>query len=558
MGKKTKENRYFRRYLEKFSAKVSSGKETYSGEILDYSLDGIGLVLKDSIHVVKGDVLGVDNEDLSVHGSWEVEWSSRTAEGMKLGLHRLTPLSGFLRHFRLADILIGLQRSLRNGTLRIVSGSVEKEIFIKKGDIVFARSNQKHERLGDVLLKEGRITQSAYDLTSKLIPKTGKKQGTLLIEINAMAPTDLSWAVQHQVEEIILNLFALSDGTFEFLEEILPNEEVIHLRLPSGHLIYHGLKRPGSEEQLKDYIDLPAGTVIGFSKNPLNLFQDISFDDEDKKILSLIDGNRSIQDIVALSELDEAKLRKSLSALMNTAIIEAVTEETPNGAVAFDHIMREPEAPAGLLERIDEIYRNLSSSDYYSLLGVDDKATGSDLRTAFYRVAKEFHPDRHFYLDEDVKGKLHVISSAILKAYSTLSSPEKREEYDRSVSGTRSGDSRAEHAGKKFDEGYLHYRKKGFAEAAICFEAAISLNSSEARYYFFHGLALMELDKFRDAEKAVSKACKMVPGNDDCHAVLGQIYLRLGYPMRARVSFTKALELNDENKRARAGMQSLA
>src|ERR1700690_1854693 len=165
VGNKSKETRCFRRYAEKFSAKVSNGKETYSGEILNYSLDGLGIVLRDPIHVVKGAVLAIDNKDLLVHGNWEVEWSSKTPAGMKLGLHRRTPLSGLLRHFRLADILIGLQRSLRNGTLRIVSGSIEKDIYIKKGDIVFARSNQKHERLGDVLLQEGRITQTAYDLT---------------------------------------------------------------------------------------------------------------------------------------------------------------------------------------------------------------------------------------------------------------------------------------------------------------------------------------------------------------------------------------------------------
>jgi curved DNA-binding protein CbpA len=557
VGKKIRENRYFRRYIKKLSAKVSDGKNSHAVEILDYSLDGIGVMLRNNVPISKGDVLNVDNDELSIHGDCEVEWASVTPSGLRLGLHKLTPLSGSLANFRLADILIGLQRSLKNGTLRIASGPVEKNIYLKNGDIIFARSNQKHERLGDILLREGRITQAAYDITTKLISMTGKMQGALLVEIKALEAKDLAWAVQHQVEEILLDLFTLSGGTFEFHENVLPAEKIIRLKLPSGQIIYRGLKKTECIEQLKDYLNLPSETIIAFSLNPLDLFQDISFDEEDKKILSCIDGKRNIQDLENLSGLAEATVRRSLSALMSTAIIEPVDRQIPEGGAPFEYIISRSEPPPGLVDSIEELQRKCPALDYYSLLGVADSATDGELRTAFYCIAKEYHPDRHFYLDEDIKGKLHNIYAHLIKAYNVLSSREKRTAYDRSLSGKQPGIPRTELARNKFNEGHTHYINGNLDEAAKDFREALYLDKAEAMYHFFHGLVLRDGNRLKDAERAVARACKIAPENDEYNAELGHIYIRLGLLLRAKISFMKALQINKTNRRAQEGLLSL-
>lgn len=87
-------------------------------------------------------------------------------------------------------------------------------------------------------------------------------------------------------------------------------------------------------------------------------------------------------------------------------------------------------SPQELVDRINYLYTS-QSIDHYSLLEVHHYATAPEIKSAYYRLAKEFHPDRHANLPDDLKEKLTAILYRINLAYSTLINPQKRRDYDR-------------------------------------------------------------------------------------------------------------------------------
>ena len=155
---------------------------------------------------------------------------------------RLEPFSvpggfkGQLSELRLPDLLQHLRASEATGILSLVSGGARKGLYVKEGRVVFASSNLPNDRLGELLIREGKITVEEYDASIKAI-STGKRQGRVLVEMGALSPKDLWEGVQFQVREIVYSIFQWDDGQFHFEESSLPDKERITVDLDIRDLI---------------------------------------------------------------------------------------------------------------------------------------------------------------------------------------------------------------------------------------------------------------------------------------------------------------------------------
>ena len=63
--------------------------------------------------------------------------------------------------------------------------------------------------------------------------------------------------------------------------------------------------------------------------------------------------------------------------------------------------------------------------DYYKTLGVDKKATAEEIKKAYRKLARQYHPDRNPD-DKQAEARFKEIS----QAHDVLGDPEKRRQYD--------------------------------------------------------------------------------------------------------------------------------
>src|SRR5262245_7737020 len=93
---------------------------------------------------------------------------------------------GQLSQLPLPDILEHLRSSESTGILSLVSGGARKALYLKDGRVVFASSNLPNDRLGEILIRDGKITVEEYEASIRAIHK-GKRQGKALVEMGALS-----------------------------------------------------------------------------------------------------------------------------------------------------------------------------------------------------------------------------------------------------------------------------------------------------------------------------------------------------------------------------------
>ena len=146
-------------------------------------------------------------------------------------------LSGNLADKPFSDILSVLQLQKATGTLTCGSGEKEKSVYVQSGRIVFATSHDAHDRLGEVMVRSGKLTRSQLDRSLTIHQKSGglKKIGAVFVENGYVAPKDLFNGLKLQVRGIIHSLFLLADGPYRF-DETMP-ADVIPLQINMEELL---------------------------------------------------------------------------------------------------------------------------------------------------------------------------------------------------------------------------------------------------------------------------------------------------------------------------------
>lgn len=455
----------------------------------------------------------------------------------------------------------------KSGTLVFQGPGAVKKVFFENGDVLYASSTLDKERLGDCLVRDGKITQQQYDEAQIILKESGKKLGSIITKLRYVTPQALVDGARSQVKSIILSLFSWP-CTCGFEEGPLRPEEIVPLRISTANLksaVLEGMNRI-DPEQVRN--ELPAETVLRKIKHAApSLFQTADLSPEQQKMLSSIDGKRTIGDLCGLDLVDEPAALKTVYALLAFQFAEKreplaageKKKETPRAEVTD-----KKEGPVDDRQRLLQAFEAIETLDYYQVLGLGRTAAAGELRQAYRNLAKKYHPDLHVGRDlVDVQDKAEALFMRVSEAYATLSNGARRAEYDqmlRKGPGGRHGDTHSSRVDKKevaavqFELGMKSYQSGDFWSAAEAFTSACDFDPTNARYFYHKGLALIKVPKRgHDAEKSLEEAIRLDP-KTDYYIELGNFYLRYGSKALASSQFKEALQKDPDSEPAKQGL----
>jgi len=151
-------------------------------------------------------------------------------------------LSADVGSFALADILHLLHASSKSGFLFFENDDHTKSVYLHRGEVVFAASNQAYDRLGECLMRSRVLTPAQLEEAVRAYRPPGQF-GRILVERGVLTSRELWAGVKLQVEEIVRSLFSYGAGSVLFWEGEIRPDNVVRLSLPTRRLIADGLRQ---------------------------------------------------------------------------------------------------------------------------------------------------------------------------------------------------------------------------------------------------------------------------------------------------------------------------
>lgn len=232
-------------------------------------------------------------------------------------------LRGRIEPLALVDVLAYLGRNRETGVLNVVKDETKKSIIINEGSIIFARSDQNEDRLGDILLAKGQITQEQYDQGTELIFKKGFRHGRALVEIGAISPKTLWKTIKNQIESIACSVIPWQSGSFEFIRQEIRQKESITTRTSILEMITDVIRNLDNRQLFKTRF--PVLSQV-YQKVPAAQIKEVELEPHEEYLLGFIDGKNALGAVCAQSEYGELESLRVVFLLSALGYIEAIPQ----------------------------------------------------------------------------------------------------------------------------------------------------------------------------------------------------------------------------------------
>lgn len=290
------------------------------------------------------------------------------------------------------------------------------------------------------------------------------------------------------------------------------------------------------------------------------------FTTEDYYVWSRLDGHTSLHDVILMVGLGTERSVEILRSLRRQGALLLPGEEAhrpqppptaPSTGALDDDEARALAEPVQLQDpekrRIIDLMRLVKAGDYFAVLGVSRDVDRRELKRAYFRMSKEFHPDRHYNQElGSFAPWLARIFETATTAFQVLDDDERRAQHAAALDGvahpakraaSEGGQNRSEHAAELFQRG-CDAEVAGDLAGSLKLLAAAARVDPQPRYLRRAAACALAAGQLSEAEEYAKKAASLRSDDASYARVLADVHRAAGRLNEAEEVLLRALQLS--------------
>lgn len=254
-------------------------------------------------------------------------------------------------------------------------------------------------------------------------------------------------------------------------------------------------------------------------------------------ILSRVDGHATLEQIIHASGLNHAQAMESLQELARKGLLtwdgasggqdrEAGEEPgEPWQNMSFDpfELSEECDLDQDMRKKILYLHKNMEEMTHYRMLEVDRRAETKDIKRAYFKVSRVYHPDSYFRKNlGSFKSKIEALFKRVGRAYEVLSDPQKRKAYDATLPYEPTPEE-LEEKHKKEEQKERDERLAAERRRRLLRRSPLAARRAKARRHYKDALAMKEEGDTVKAANSIKLALALEPDNQEYKAFLDEV-----------------------------------
>ncbi|HET7275670.1 MAG TPA: DUF4388 domain-containing protein [Longimicrobiaceae bacterium] len=231
-------------------------------------------------------------------------------------------IKGSLREASLPDVLQLLAMGQKTGCLAVTDRANFGYIYFDRGRITYASIVNRRDRLGDLLVKNELL--SSAELAAAVDAQSSDfslRLGEILVARGSITREQLEQYIRIQIEEAVYFLFTWNQGSFYFEADQRPDPDAMQVLINPESLLLEGARRIDEWSLIeKKVTSLDMIFAVDDAARP----DSDELTAEQQKIFPLLDGSRSVHDLIDESGLVDFEAGKALFGLIQAGFARPV------------------------------------------------------------------------------------------------------------------------------------------------------------------------------------------------------------------------------------------